>query len=38
MHSPFADDFAEPIIRFGNDYSKGIIVSTGFNVWRLAGA
>ena len=26
----FAYDFAEPIFRFGNDYSKGIIVSTGY--------
>lgn len=25
----FAFDFAEPIFRLGNDYSKGIIVSTG---------
>ena len=26
----FAFDFAEPIFRLGNDYSKGIIVSTGY--------
>jgi hypothetical protein len=26
----FAYDFAEPIFRLGNDYSKGIIVSTGY--------
>jgi hypothetical protein len=28
--SAFAFDFAEPIFRLGNDYSKGIIVSTGY--------
>jgi hypothetical protein len=28
--SEFAFDFAEPIFRLGNDYSKGIIVSTGY--------
>jgi hypothetical protein len=26
----FAYDFAEPIFRLGNDYSKGIILSTGY--------
>ena len=26
----FAFDFADPIFRLGNDYSKGIIVSTGY--------
>jgi hypothetical protein len=26
----FGYDFAEPIFRFGNDYSKGILVSTGY--------
>jgi hypothetical protein len=26
----FAYEFAEPIFRLGNDYSKGIIVSTGY--------
>jgi len=26
----FAFDFAEPIFRLGNDYSKGIILSTGY--------
>ena len=26
----FGYDFAEPIFRLGNDYSKGIIVSTGY--------
>ena len=28
--SSFAYDFAEPIFRLGNDYSKGIILSTGY--------
>jgi hypothetical protein len=28
--SAFSFDFAEPIFRLGNDYSKGIIVSTGY--------
>ena len=28
-------DFAEPIFRLGNDYSKGIIVSTGFIGQRM---
>jgi hypothetical protein len=28
-------DFAEPIFRLGNDYSKGIIVSTGFVGQRM---
>jgi hypothetical protein len=26
----YAYDFAEPIVRLGNDYSKGIILSTGY--------
>jgi len=26
----FGYDFAEPIFRFGNDYSKGILLSTGY--------
>ena len=26
----YAFDFAEPIVRLGNDYSKGIILSTGY--------
>ena len=26
----YAFDFADPIFRLGNDYSKGIIVSTGY--------
>ena len=32
----FAFDFAEPIFRFGNDYSKGVIVSTGYVGQRMA--
>jgi hypothetical protein len=32
----FAYDFAEPIFRLGNDYSKGIIVSTGYVGQRTA--
>lgn len=30
LNPAFAYDFAEPIFRLGNDYSKGIIVSTGY--------
>ena len=30
VDSAFAYDFAEPIFRLGNDYSKGIILSTGY--------
>jgi hypothetical protein len=26
----YAYDFADPIVRFGNDYSKGIMLSTGY--------
>ena len=26
----YAYDFADPIFRLGNDYSKGIILSTGY--------
>ena len=32
----FAYDFAEPIFRLGNDYSKGIILSTGYIGQRTA--
>ena len=32
----FAYDFAEPIFRLGNDYSKGIILSTGYVGQRTA--
>jgi S1-C subfamily serine protease len=30
VDSAFAFDFADPIFRLGNDYSRGIIVSTGY--------
>jgi hypothetical protein len=30
VDTAFAYDFAEPIFRMGNDYSKGIILSTGY--------
>jgi S1-C subfamily serine protease len=30
IDTAFAYDFAEPLFRLGNDYSKGIIVSTGY--------
>jgi hypothetical protein len=30
INTAFAYDFAEPIVRLGNDYSKGIILSTGY--------
>jgi hypothetical protein len=30
VDASFAYDFAEPIFRLGNDYSKGIILSTGY--------
>jgi hypothetical protein len=30
VDSAFANDFADPIFRLGNDYSKGIILSTGY--------
>jgi hypothetical protein len=32
----FAYEFAEPIFRLGNDYSKGIIVSTGYVGQQMA--
>jgi hypothetical protein len=32
----FAFEFADPIFRLGNDYSKGIILSTGYVGQRLA--
>jgi hypothetical protein len=31
----YAYDFAEPIVRLGNDYSKGIILSTGYVGQRM---
>jgi hypothetical protein len=36
VDSAFAYDFAEPIFRMGNDYSKGIILSTGYVGQRTA--
>ena len=30
VDTAFAYDFADPIFRLGNDYSKGIILSTGY--------
>lgn len=30
VDTSFSFDFAEPIFRLGNDYSKGIVVSTGY--------
>ena len=30
LNTDFAYEFAEPIFRLGNDYSKGIILSTGY--------
>src|SRR5207253_803688 len=30
LDTSFAYDFADPIFRLGNDYSKGIILSTGY--------
>ena len=30
VNTSFSYDFAEPIVRLGNDYSKGIILSTGY--------
>ena len=30
VDSAFAYEFADPIFRLGNDYSKGIVVSTGY--------
>jgi hypothetical protein len=31
----FAFDFAEPIVRLGNDYSKGIVLATGYVGQRM---
>jgi hypothetical protein len=33
----FSYEFAEPIFRLGNDYSKGIVVSTGYVGQKTAG-
>ena len=30
VDTAFSYDFADPIFRLGNDYSKGIILSTGY--------
>ena len=38
LDTEFAYEFAEPIFRLGNDYSKGIIVSTGYVGQRTATA
>jgi hypothetical protein len=35
-NTEFPYDFAEPIFRLGNDYSKGIILSTGYVGQRMA--
>jgi S1-C subfamily serine protease len=36
IDTAYAYDFAEPIVRLGNDYSKGISVSTGYIGQRTA--
>lgn len=36
INATYAYDFAEPIFRLGNDYSKGIILSTGYVGQRTA--
>jgi hypothetical protein len=36
LDTAFAYEFAEPIFRLGNDYSKGIILSTGYIGQRTA--
>jgi hypothetical protein len=36
VNPAFAYDFADPIFRLGNDYSKGIILSTGYIGQRTA--
>jgi hypothetical protein len=36
VDAAFAYDFADPIFRLGNDYSKGIILSTGYVGQRTA--
>ena len=37
VDTAFSYNFAEPIFRLGNDYSKGIIVSTGYVGQKTAG-
>ena len=36
VNAEYAFDFADPIVRLGNDYSKGIILSTGYVGQRTA--
>jgi hypothetical protein len=36
LNMAYSFDFAEPIFRLGNDYSKGIILSTGYVGQRMA--
>jgi S1-C subfamily serine protease len=36
LNMAYGFDFAEPIFRLGNDYSKGIIVSTGYVGQRMS--
>ena len=36
VDTAFAYDFAEPLFRLGNDYSKGIILSTGYTGQKTA--
>jgi Trypsin-like peptidase domain len=36
VNMAYSFDFAEPIFRLGNDYSKGIILSTGYVGQRMA--
>ena len=36
INTAYGYDFAEPIVRLGNDYSKGIILSTGYVGQRTA--
>jgi hypothetical protein len=36
VDSDFAFDFADPIFRLGNDYSRGIILSTGYVGQRMS--
>src|SRR5262249_55326919 len=37
VDSGFGYEFADPIFRLGNDYSKGIVVSTGYVGQRTTG-
>ena len=38
MNLAYAFDFADPIFRLGNDYSKGIILATGYVGQRTANS